>query len=284
MVPYPPLVTRDTGLGSAYERVVIYRLIERWIAAHPVRTAMEGVFDGMAGIPGLHLIPAARAGATVTVVSPTEELAATVHGVYAYLGLTDRLRPVVSREWPANESADLVMIFNALAFVPDWPAFLRRTASHCRRHLIISTTNPSCYGAFLCRGLRAIGLKARETELFDHASTRTVDREIQGFGTIVERSYVDAPWWPDLFVKPGDSLISGTLRSLPRRRDTTPRPSARSLRHTYGPDFYPYFGRDERERLLVRDILRQPNADCSPARVLAPVFAHHRMLLAAVRN
>ncbi len=289
VVEYPPLVRKDTGLGSAFERIVIYRLIARWIAQYPVKTAMEGVFDGMAGIPGLQLLPAAIAGARVTVVCPNAEMAETVDSIYRLLGLSDRLRLIIGPDWPEGETAELVMIFNALAFVPDWRVFLRKTASRSSRFFIVSTTNPLCYGAFLCRILRILGLKRNETELFDHPSAHrsSLEPELRSLGRILDRSYVDAPWWPDLFVKPGDSLISGTLRSLPGRADSARRaiqPSARSLRHSYGPDCYPYLERTEEDRKIVGEILRQPNADTAPFLFLRPLFAHHRMTLVDVRG
>lgn len=284
-VTYPPLVTKDVGLGSAYERVFIYRLIARWIEKYPVQTAMEGVLDGMAGLPGIHLIPAAYAGAKVTVICPDETIAGAVHGVYDFLGLVPRLRIIIGSEWPAGETAELVMIFNALAFAPDWRSFLRETASHASRRMIISTTNAACYGAQVSRMLRAVGLRRRETELFDHPSAHrsTLEAEIAPIGTIRERSCVDAPWWPDLFVKPGNSLISGFLKDLPgkaARADAAP--SERSLKHSYGPGNFPYFQRTPAEKTIIQGILRQPNADTGVFRPLAPLLAHHRMSLVEV--
>ncbi len=286
-VPYPPLVTKDVGLGSAYERVFIYRLIASWMERYPVQTAMEGVLDGMAGLPGIHLIPAAFAGAKVTVVCPDETIAEAVHGVYDFLGLVPQLRIILSTGWPSGETAELVMIFNALAFAPDWRSFLRETASHASRQLIVSTTNASCYGALISRALRTVGLRRRETELFDHPSARrsTLEAEIARIGTIRECRCVDAPWWPDLFVKPGNSLVSGFLKDLPgNAARTAAGPSPRSLKHSYGPRNFPYFQRTPAEQEIVRGILRQPNADAGLFRPLAPLFAHHRMSLVEVRG
>ncbi len=291
-VDYPPFVTKDTGLGSAYERIVIYRQIERWIKKYPIRTAMEGAFDGMAGIPGLHLIPAALTGTDVTVVCANETIAETVHGVYRDLGIEKRLRLIISTEWPSGETAELVMIFNALAFVPDWRGFLRQTVSRAEKYLLVSTTNPFCYGAMLCRMLRTAGLKRSEFELFDHPSTRkaALDKEIADLGKTLDRAYVDAPWWPDLFVKPGDSLLSGTLKSLPNRSAVgpAPKPSARSLRYLYGVGKYPYFSRTPEEQSIIDGILRQPNGDGGWLRPFRPALAHHRMtfieVIGAQRN
>lgn len=284
-VTYPPLVTKDVGLGSAYERVFIYRLIARWIEKYPVRTAMEGVLDGMAGLPGIHLIPAAFAGAKVTVICPDETIAGAVHGVYDSLGLVPRLRIIMGNEWPSGETAELVMIFNALAFSPDWKSFLRETASHATRRMIVSTTNSACYGALVSRTLRALGLRRRETELFDHPSAHRslLEKEIAKIGAIQESRCVDAPWWPDLFVKPGNSLVSGFLQDLPgKAARTDAAPSSRSLQHSYGPGNFPYFERTPEEKKIIRSILRQPNADEGVFRPLAPLFAHHRMCLVDV--
>lgn len=285
-VSYPPPVLEDIGLGSAYERLMIARLIGRWLDRHPVQTAMEGVLDGMAGLPGLHLLPAAQRGARVTVVCASAEVAGAVSAVYRHLGLADRLTTHLGNTWPADETADLVLIFNALAFAEDWQKFLNEAARHARRYLIVSTTNPFCYGSWIVRLLR-LASPEKSGELFDHPSTRwrLLKNVLASHGRVVERAYVDAPWWPDLFVRPGESLLSGTLaRLFGRNQAPAPlqqllTPSPRSLQYRFGPENFPFLERTAEEAKALRAIRRQPGADGGPGKFLAPLLAHHRMVL-----
>ena len=58
---------QDWGLGTAYERVAVYALLDEWLAPRALRTLFEGPIDGMAGIPGIHGIGLARKGVAVEV-------------------------------------------------------------------------------------------------------------------------------------------------------------------------------------------------------------------------
>src|SRR5262249_9465579 len=156
---------RDVGLGTAYERWAVYELVGRWLSGWDVATALEGPIDGMAGIPGLNLIPAAVRGVRVTVLVPDEEAARTVAGVYKLLRLEERLDVRVLADWPSNYTFDLVLTYNALPSVPDWRAYLAEAAARARRRLIVSVTHPSSYGVFLRRALRLLQPGPRPLEL-----------------------------------------------------------------------------------------------------------------------
>ena len=72
----------DVGLGTAYERVAVYRLLDRWLRGRGIATAFEGPLDNMAGIPGLHLIGLARRGARVTVALGEPRWLDNVRAIY----------------------------------------------------------------------------------------------------------------------------------------------------------------------------------------------------------
>src|ERR1700722_1281786 len=86
-----PLATQDLGLGTAYERVAIYKLFDRWSEGHRIETAAEGPLDGMAGIPGLHLMGFAHRGIHSTVCLPTDDALARVRAIYRRQGAEDHL-------------------------------------------------------------------------------------------------------------------------------------------------------------------------------------------------
>lgn len=283
VIPLPPPARRDVGLGSAYERWAVYELLKRWLAPLEISTALEGPVDGMAGIPGLHLIPAAKRGARVTVVVPDAEAAEIVRGVYRTVGVETFLDVRVSTAWP-DGTFDLVLTYNALPFVPDWRAYLAEAAARARRQLIVSVTHPASYGVLVRKALRLAQPGPRPLELFDHPSTRPreLDPELRRYGKIVGDTFVDCPWWPDLFVETGETLLSGTLSRLPfggrfRRGPAKAEAAGAVSLFLYGPGRFPFFGGEGWAEELAPALRRHPNLDGRRFRRLPGLLAHHRV-------
>ncbi|MGZ6988545.1 MAG: class I SAM-dependent methyltransferase [Thermoanaerobaculia bacterium] len=285
IVPLPPPARRDVGLGSAYERWAVYELLGKWLAEDPPKTALEGPADGMAGIPGLHLIPAAARGARVTVIVPDEEGVEVVRGVYRTAGLENRLDARAGASWP-DETFDLVLTYNALPAVPDWKRYLAEAGAHARRQLVVSVTHPGSYGVYLRRALRLAQPGEITPEPFDHPSSSpsALEAELQRFGRITGDAYVDCPWWPCLSVETGETLLSGTLSRLPfgarfRRGPAAAAPAdPRQEPFLYGPGRFPFFGGNGWADELQPALRRHPNLEGSRFRALASFLAHQRML------
>jgi hypothetical protein len=284
LVPLPPPARRDVGLGTAYERWAVYELLGKWLAKEPPATALEGPVDGMAGIPGLHLLPAAARGARVTVIVPDDASAEIVRGVYRTVGLEDRLDARAGSAWP-EETFDLVLTYNALPSVPDWKGYLAEAAARARRRLVVSVTHPASYGVFLRRTLRLAQPGEKTLELFDHPATspRALEPELRRYGRIAGDAFVDCPWWPDLFVETGETLLTGTLSRLPfgarfRRGPAAAAPAAPGQEpFLYGPGRFPFFGGTGWTDELEPALRRHPNLDGSRIRALASLLAHHRI-------
>jgi hypothetical protein len=289
-VVLPPQRRVDVGLGSAYERWAVYELLKRWLEPCEVRTALEGPVDGMAGIPGLHLIPSARNGARVTVLVPDAEAAEVVRGVYRTVGIEENLDVRVSTEWP-DETFDLVLSYSALPFVADWRGYLAAAAAHARRHLIVSVTHPTSWGVYVGKALRLARLAPRKLELFDHPATRSrvLEPELLRYGRIVRDSFVDCPWWPDIPVDSGETLASGILRRLPfgwgrRHMPATPAvPEGSGAPFLYGPGRFPFFGGEGWNEEFAAALRRHPNLDGCRFRSLSGVLAHQRIRAIAIR-
>jgi hypothetical protein len=290
VVPLPPPARRDVGLGTAYERWAVYELLKRWLAPLELSTALEGPVDGMAGIPGLHLIPAAVRGARVTVVVPDAEAAETVRGVYRTAGIEDNLDVRVSGDWP-DGTFDLVLTYNALPSVSDWRAYLAEAARRARRQLWVSVTHPASYGVFVRKTLRLLQPGPKPMELFDHPSTRPglLEPELRRHGRIVADAFVDCPWWPDLFVQTGETLLTGTLSRLPfggrfrRGSAASPPPSEAVEPFLYGPGRFPFFGGEGWNEEFAPALRRHPNLDGCRFRSLSGVLAHQRIRAIAIR-
>lgn len=285
-VSLPPPARFDVGWGTAYERVAVYRLLRRWLLEWKVETALEGPVDGMAGIPGLHLVPAAELGARVTVIVPTTEAADTVRGVYRGLGLERRLTVRSGRDYPAGDSFDLVLSYAAAPCVGPWREYLEAGASCARRYFAVSVSHRASYGVFLRKALRCLEAGPREPELFDHPSTdaRVLESVLARFGPIVEDAYVDCPWWPDLFVPSGETLFSGTVGRLPfgKRflRGARARPAREGEAFVYGPGRFPFLGGPGYADELAPALRRHPVFD-GKTRLVSALFAHHRIRVVA---
>ena len=290
IVPLPPPARRDVGLGTAYERWAVYELLKTWLGKLDVSTALEGPVDGMAGIPGLHLIPAAVRGARVTVVVPDDEAADVVRGVYRTVGVEERLDVRVSPDWPEG-SWDVVLTYNALPSVPNWKGYLAEAARRARRRLFVSVTHPASWGVFVRKTLRLVQPGPRPLELFDHPSTKpgVLEPELGRYGRIVDDAYVDCPWWPDLFVETGETLLTGTLSRLPFGARFRRGPALAAPRHEdiepflYGPGRFPFFGGEGWDEEMAPALRRHPNLEGGRFRVLAGLLAHHRIRAVATR-
>ena len=260
----------DTGLGSAYERWAIYALLERWLGPLHLASAAEGPFDGMAGMPGLHLLPLARRGVSVTVIHPDAEARERVRRVYRSAGLLHRL--TLRAEEGAR--ADAQLVFNAAHQVDDWRRHLAETAARAERWLIVFATHPRSYGVVVRRVLRKLEPGEAAREQFDHESCRpeVMRRALAPLGEIVAEAYVDCPWWPDLFVSPGESLLSASLSRF-RGGPRTARPS----RWDFPPAAFP-FARETRPPIIADALRRHPSFERAPP-LVAGWFAHPRASL-----
>jgi hypothetical protein len=282
----------DVGLGTAYERVAIYRLFERWAKNRDIETALEGPIDGMAGIPGLHLLSLARRGTRVTVALPDNEALDIVRAVYRLQGVEDRLTtlPVFGDASTLPGSYDLVLTYNALPLVGDWRSYLHRLAQRTRRFFLVSVTNPYSYGVGI-RKLQRLVESSRKPELFDHESVRpsVLGPFLPRFGSIVEHAHLDCPWWPDLFVPTGQTLAQATLTRFPiigewfaahasskaQKRNGAAKP------YLYGPDRFPLFSDGPGYKELATALKRHPVFDDKGA-LLGRLFGHHHAYLIQV--
>ena len=185
----------------------------------------------------------------------------------------------------AEGTFDVVLTYNALPSVPDWKSHLGEAACHANRQLWVSVTHPASYGVFVRKALRLVQPGPRPMELFDHPSTKPglLEPELRRYGSIVADAYVDCPWWPDLFVETGETLLTGTLSRLPfgrrfRRGPAAAPPAAGAAEpFLYGPGRFPFFGGDGWSSELEPALRRHPNFEGSRSRAAASLLAHHRI-------
>jgi hypothetical protein len=271
-----PIARQDLGLGTAYERVAIYDLFDRWSRGLDVASACEGPIDGMAGMPGLHLLGFAHRGVAVTVCLPDDAALTRVRALYENQGVSARLstRLVAAEAIPAGRF-DVIVSYNALPYVDDWRSYLRRLFDAEGRWFFVVVSNPVSYGTYLRRAQRALR-REHVIELFDHECTRpsAIESELAQHGTVLSHDYLDCPWWPD-FLLPARKNLAGDLvarfRAVTGRRDTT-RPDA-AQRFVFDERHYPFFEGQNGHDETLRSMRLHPVFDRAP-RAVARFFGH----------
>jgi hypothetical protein len=272
-----PLATHDLGLGTAYERVAIYKLFDRWSAGLRVEGACEGPIDGMAGIPGLHLLGFAHRGVPVTVCLPDDDALARVRAIYRAQGVERYLTTYrLAADAIPTGPVDVLVSYNALPYVSDWREYLERLFQADARWFFVVVSNPVSYGTYLRRVQRT--LRGEEVvELFDHECTRpdAIEPELARHGRVVAHDYLDCPWWPDFLLPARKNLagdVLGRVKSL-FGGGRTSGPGEDAPRFVFGEERYPFFEGQDGYEETMRSMRVHPVFDRAPPPV-ARFFGH----------
>ncbi len=269
------IVTRDRGLGSAYERYCFYQRLEAWAKAYDIHSMLEGPLDGMAGVAGVHGVGLAMQGVAVTSAVDDEEKADLARGVYAALSapVTVAVTPTLDDLAPA----DLVLAYHSLPLVADWRGYLAQLAAHAKKLLVVTVCNPDNWGVAAIRtAARLRGIKGLEPP--ETWRTDVLAPALWNVGRVVDHVYFDCPWWPDLQVSAGQSLADRARQLLRQKKsdvlftaDSEGAQLAESF--VYGPAKWPYFGGPGWREELLPALLRHPGFDGSKTRFM-PRLAH----------
>jgi hypothetical protein len=191
----------DLGLGTTFERFAIYRWLASVADGYPIRAVLEGPGDGVAGIPGIHSIPLARAGCEVTVALEDPAAVTLARQVWAVQGYPVQVELCcscgLSLSFPSAHF-DLVWNFNRLPF-RDPERLVAEMARLSRRYVALVTPNRRNYG-FPARRLyhRRTGLPWTygDTAVM---TPRAVHELLRRAGLrILDTCWLDVPWWPDI--------------------------------------------------------------------------------------
>ncbi len=283
------IVEHDRGLGTAYERVQFYELVDRWATEYGIESAAEGPYDGMAGVSGVHLAGLARRGIPVVSVVRSNEHAGIARSVYRTAG-TKHVELLVAGCGDAVSlmpSSDMVLAYHAFEMVDDWRRLLQDLAGKARKILVVTTCNPSNWGVSLLRILGRVrgvaGLNPPDAWRAD-----VLAPVLWELGRVREQAYFDCPWWPDLQVSPGQSLVDRGQKLLLGRRErlaftASGSDSQLSARHVYGAECWPYFRGSAGSDELATALRRHPTFD-SAALPIRRVMAHLHAFVVDVRK
>ncbi|MEI7893442.1 MAG: hypothetical protein WCI05_10135 [Myxococcales bacterium] len=277
-------IVHDRGLGTAYERYCFYQQLGRWADLYDVHSVLEGPIDGMAGVSGVHGVGLALRGIPVTSVLPTASKAATARGVYARAGAKADVQVLEDLAHIEQlPKADLVIAYHALPLVDDWRSYLRCLAGRANKIVVVTVCNPSNWGVSLIRGVARLrgltGMSPPETW-----RTEVLAPELWELGRVREHVYFDAPWWPDLQVSAGQTLVDRVrqlFRQEPTRVEFTAKQEGATLseRFVYGSNCWPYFGGPRWVDELLPALLRHPGFDGNTGHYLQHLAHLHGFVL-----
>jgi hypothetical protein len=263
----------DTGLGTIYERLSIYALLEKLAGELNIRSSLEGPIDGITGVNGINSIALARSGVQTTVVLPAINLIRYAKLFYEIENCHADF--VCSRDLVLRRKFDLVWNFNCLPQREDHEAILEQMTRCSRRFILVFTSNTRNYGFWIHRLHHKV-----EKEPWYHGdiqvmNARKISTVLQkmGFRTI-RPLCVDVPWWPDI-----DSPIEEVTGSLLPFLKPFLKKSRRLEIYKYNHENFPYFQKERRSAIL-RVLKSHPNFESSRIPYLKLLFAHHRGILA----
>jgi hypothetical protein len=279
------LITHDRGLGTAYERYCFYQLLEAWAERFEVKSLLEGPLDGMAGVPGVHGVGLARRGVEVTSAVTTEEQAKVARGIYETAAPGGPWKVVVASpsDLASLPQADMVVAYHVCELVEDWRAYLKVAASRARKVLVVTVCNPDNWGVSIIRmttRLRGIrGMKPPEAW-----RTEVLAPELWKHGRVREHEYFDCPWWPDLQVSPGQSLVDRFKKLLVTKRGEVTftaemNGSQLAEKFVYGDGRWPYFGGPGWHDELMPALLKHPAFEGASRKIKARTSHLHAFVV-----
>jgi hypothetical protein len=276
------VVQGDTGLGTAFERWSLNRLLiglhERW----GFESLVEGPDDGMTGIAGINSLALGMRGISTTLLLPGKyraEFAQTVWEHYAPSAEVDILAERVSARFPfEDESFDLAWNFNVMTRHLDASGLLSELKRVSRKFVLIFVPNRHNYGFGLHRYHHRISDQAWDhgkIELMEHEPWQEMFQK-QDL-RVVETGYVDCPWWPDI-VDPAQMLVD----FYPFLKRFTGRLKSES-RGNWTFEQLPYYDQQKHPKFHSR-MARLAFFENSSSQHIKKMFAHHLYILGAKRE
>lgn len=276
----------DRGLGTAYERYHFYRRMEEWAARYQIESLLEGPFDGMAGVPGVHGVGLARKGISVTSVVDSLPQVSVTRAIYDAAGAKSAnvvaLGERGAEDLASLPKADMVLVYHAFAFVPDWREHLRLMAKHARKLFVVAVCNPENWGVTFVRMLaKARGVRGPISPESWH--TDQLAPVLWEVGRVKEHQYFDCPWWPDLPVSPGQSLADRLKKLIVADRDADSLMKREggelAQKYVFNREKWPYFGGPGWADELSPGLSRHPTFENAPTALRAKTAHLHAFVV-----
>jgi ubiquinone/menaquinone biosynthesis C-methylase UbiE len=269
----------DLGLGTTYERLSLNNYLRTLIDSYVITSVLEGPFDGMKGIVGINSLIFGKYGIKTTVCLPTQEAIEFATMIWGKERCLNKVTFIHNSKLSLEDitgSFELVWNFAVLPHVPDYKKVIDEMIKLSHRYILIFVSNKLNYGFWLHYAYHKL-----TKEQWDHGdiwlmNTKLIADYLRAQGLkIIDRPFIDVPWWPDLDLPIGDILTS----FMPFLR--------RYVQHTKHAKYYkwsienlPYFGFNED---MIRIMAKHGFIERSKINVIKYIFAHHQGVLATKR-
>lgn len=203
----------DDGLGGAYERIALFRVIDRWAKRFGLKTILEHNATFICGVPAFNSFLFAKAGYRVTVAVHSRDyrLAEKVWRESGYLPKIRLIRWDDDLDMPFKDNS-FDIVWNHLVVEqychPDPQPLIREMKRLSRKLVYTSTLNPYGIGCWIHLITHKIKNKLWNHGSFRFMQVKELKRIYEKTGlTPVDSGGVDCPPWIDT----GDSQIQGSM-------------------------------------------------------------------------
>ncbi|MDI6781527.1 MAG: hypothetical protein QME49_05440 [bacterium] len=268
----------DLGLGTTYERLSLNDYLVRLFKTLGIDSVLEGPFDGMKGIAGINSLILGKHGVKTTTMLPDQQAIELAKLVWKKEGCLKQADFICNPENHLKESVqesgfDLVWNFACLPHMMDYKATLDEMIRASKKYVLVFVSNRINYGFWIHYLLHKI-----TGEAWNHGNIRLMDvglieRHLKFQGLhIIEKPFVDVPWWPDLDLPIGDILGSFMPFLKKQLQQTT-----HAQHYKWGIENLPYFAPNkEMDGIMKRHgMVEQGNIP-----LIKYIFAHHQGILA----
>jgi methyltransferase family protein len=214
--------SRDEGLGSSYERVILNQKLDAIRRQHAVKTVLEAPAFGFTGLSGINSMGLARSGVAVSLLDHDQERAKRIRELWDEIRLpldAKYVQDFSSLPFKSN-TFDMSWNFAAIWFVQDLDLFIAELARVTSKVIVIGVPNRTGLGYWLEKW--AAGREISPTVREAHIVPKNIIRSMKAVGwRLIEHTYIDAPPWPDIGMKKEDFLHKLGLGLLVRQSNTS---------------------------------------------------------------
>jgi hypothetical protein len=199
--------SRDEGLGSSYERIVLNRKLTELKEKFNISRCLEAPVFGFTGVSGINGMGLARRGVSVSLVDHHRERLHLIEDIWKHYNLP--VKTEFSEDYRVlpfeDNSFDLSWNFSALWFAPNLASFLEELTRVTERVIFIGIPNRMGMGYLSEKLFSGKALKGAVN--VDNIVPKHFINQLKQRGwRLIEKGFIDVPWWPDIGMSKEDLL------------------------------------------------------------------------------
>jgi hypothetical protein len=195
--------TADTGLGTTYERLALYKTLVQVCTDEEICSVFEGPGDGISGIIGINSLMLSLRGLPITLMLSGNEQIAFTQKVWTTYAPQADLRIIETAEDEKlpfmRDNFDLAWNFNVMPRAAEPFLLMDELCRISRKAVLIVVPNRSNYSFALHRLQHTVSHQTWEHGSIDLMLPEPWRKRLVQNGMEVKKVfYMDCPWWPDL--------------------------------------------------------------------------------------